>query len=179
MDAKGSARFYCSAMTGSRRRQQDLPLTTWTGRSSLPHMVPLDPSGVTCWLSPAAAENCRLAKLCSRSPCTGPCTWRCTSAGHRALAAAPNQRPAGPHFSRPPSPARSCPGRRRASRCTSESTCPSSAAERAREQDRGPGALAAAAAPAMRGSGGSGAARPHPATRTGTEPAPAGPRSPF
>lgn len=139
MDAKGSARFYCSAMTGAEKAAGFTPNRLDWPLVPSPHGPSAQrPAGVTCWLSPAAAENCRLAKLYSRSPCTGPCTWRCTSAGHRASAAAPNYRPAGPHFSRPSSPARSCPGRRRASRCTSESTCLSSAAERAREQDRGP-----------------------------------------
>lgn len=36
---------------------------------------------VTCWLAPAAAESCRPGTRCSRRPCSGPCTWRCISAG--------------------------------------------------------------------------------------------------
>ena len=34
---------------------------------------------VTCWLVPAAAASCRHVTRCSRRPCSGPCTWRCTS----------------------------------------------------------------------------------------------------
>lgn len=59
--------------------------------------------GVTCWLVPAAAASCRRGTRCSRRPCSGPCTWRCTSVP-------------------------SCPGSPPASRCTSGSTCPSSSA---------------------------------------------------
>ena len=36
---------------------------------------------VTCWLVLAAAANCRRGIRCSRHPCSGPCTWRCISAG--------------------------------------------------------------------------------------------------
>lgn len=42
-----------------------------------------EPGSFTCWLSPAAAASCRLGKPCSRSPCSGPCTWRCTSAAKK------------------------------------------------------------------------------------------------
>lgn len=107
--------------------------------------------GVTCWLVPAAAVSCRRGTRCSRHPCSGPCTWRCTSAGGEnarlssgpgrrahpgttgcARAGVPPRRPAGPRTRRclpaapAVSPVPSCPGSPPASRCTSGSTCPSS-----------------------------------------------------
>lgn len=71
---------------------------------------------ITCWLVLAAAESCRHGTRCSRRPCSGPCTWRCTSrdgegAGLRSgpLAGTPNTPSSGlrtcpPH--RPVSPRR-------------------------------------------------------------------------
>lgn len=86
---------------------------------------------VTCWLVPAAVASCRRGTRCSRRPCTGPCTWRCTSGGGEgarlsagfphdrrplprtadcARAAAPPHRPVNPRTRKGPSPG---PGPRR------------------------------------------------------------------
>lgn len=56
---------------------------------------------VTCWLVPAAAASCRRETRCSRRPCSGPCTWQCTSGD--GMGKHGSIRPLAPR--RPPTPA--------------------------------------------------------------------------
>lgn len=51
---------------------------------------------VTCWLVPAAAASYRHGTRCSRRPCSGPCTWRCTSGDGEGARLRCGPRPAPP-----------------------------------------------------------------------------------
>lgn len=51
---------------------------------------------VTCWLVPAAAASYRHGTRCSRRPCSGPCTWRCTSGDGEGARLRSGPRPAPP-----------------------------------------------------------------------------------